>query len=205
MRFFPKRFHALLLLLILSCTLAAQSQEDFLEPAQAFKLAIQQTTDGSELLIQFEITAGHYMYGEAFKLTDAQSQDLKLFKPEGVRKFDETFQKEMETHRGRIQLRGSLPLDANALLLTGQGCADRGLCYPPIQVQLRRQSNGWTFSPVVAPDLTFGRTGFVQSDASLGWKPAAKARELALKELLAIFVGLLVLLTLWAFASKGRS
>jgi thioredoxin:protein disulfide reductase len=205
MSFSPKCFRALLLLLTLSCTLAAKTQEDFLEPAQAFKLALQQTADGSELLIQFEITPGHYMYGDAFKLTGAHSQVLKLHKPEGVRAFDETFQKEVETHRGRIQLRSSLPVAADALWLTSQGCADRGLCYPPIQVQLRREGNGWTFSPVVAPDLTFGSTVFVQNEASLGSKPAAMATELRLDRLLAVISGFLALMALWVYATKAKS
>lgn len=198
---FRIQLRCLLLFLAMSWAPVVQADDDFLEPAQAFKLAVQQAGSDGELMIQFEITAGHYMYGEAFQLTTAQGQVLQLVKPAGVRRFDDTFQKEMETYRGRIQLRSGLPPGAEALLLTGQGCADRGLCYPPIQVQLNRENHGWTFSPVVAPDLTFGRTGFVP----VGAKHVQVASVLRLDALVGLFGGLLALFGLWAAASRART
>jgi thiol:disulfide interchange protein DsbD len=53
-------------------------------------------------------------------------------------KFDETFNKEVETyHHGvaiRIPVQGEGPFTLN---VTGQGCADKGLCYPPQDASVR--------------------------------------------------------------------
>ena len=55
--------------------------------------------------------------------------------PAGKIKFDETFQKTVETYREVLRI--AIPvLQAGAkfqLVVTNQGCADKGLCYPPQQ------------------------------------------------------------------------
>ena len=56
--------------------------------------------------------------------------------PPGKVKFDETFQKNVETYRDAVHDRGSGRAGAapsSASLVTSQGCADAGLCYPPMQ------------------------------------------------------------------------
>ncbi len=193
---------SVLMLFALALPLGAMAEDEFLEPSQAFKLALHQKTEGGALFIQFEVAPGHYMYGEAFQLQAANGRAIALQKPAGVRKFDETFQKEVETHRARVHLVAEVvPADVD-LLLSGQGCADRGLCYPPIQVQLARQNGQWSFTPVVAPDLNFGRTVFVEKRIP---RSAAPAGPLRLDVLLALATGLLALFGLWAFAQKAHS
>jgi thioredoxin:protein disulfide reductase len=55
--------------------------------------------------------------------------------PRGKAKFDETFQKTVETHRGvlivRLPVKGAPP--SFALGVVSQGCPDAGLCYPPMK------------------------------------------------------------------------
>ena len=53
-------------------------------------------------------------------------------------KFDETFQKEVETYRTTVTIR--VPVQAGGpftLLVASQGCADKGLCYAPMESQIK--------------------------------------------------------------------
>ncbi len=55
--------------------------------------------------------------------------------PAGHVKFDQTFQKNVETYRGDLTIRipvkqATGPFD---LSVTSQGCADAGICYPPME------------------------------------------------------------------------
>jgi thioredoxin:protein disulfide reductase len=193
---------SVLMFFALALPLGVEAQDDFLEPAQAFKLALQQKTEGGSLSIQFEVAPGHYMYGEAFQLQAVDGRAIALQKPAGVRKFDETFQKEVDTHRARVHLVAEVVPTYGDLLLSGQGCADRGLCYPPIHVRLAVQNGQWVFAPVLAPDLNFGRTAFVEQRLPSSAVPSGPLR---LDILLTLMAGLLGLFGLWAFAQKAES
>jgi thiol:disulfide interchange protein DsbD len=81
------------------------------------------------------------MYRErfAFRAEGAQLGEAKL--PAGTVKYDETFQKDVETYRRQIAI--TLPVESQGrftLVATSQGCSDKGLCYPPMEstVQLPR-------------------------------------------------------------------
>jgi len=122
-----------LLLLALGMAQAAHA-DDFLDPEQAFKLSVELVGD-RQFRLRFDIAPGYYMYRDQFKL-EAQGATLGPIQwPAPKRKFDETFNKEVETYRERltldvpVQALGAAPLH---LVLTGQGCADKGLCYPPL-------------------------------------------------------------------------
>ena len=115
--------------------------DDFLEPEQAFKLAARVQGDRS-VELHISIAPGYYMYREQFQFA-ADGVQLRSAVPEGKKKFDETFQKEVEIYREGLSIR--LDVDqapaSFELKVTGQGCADKGLCYPPmtrpVQVQLK--------------------------------------------------------------------
>jgi len=107
--------------------------EDFLEPGQAFKLSVK-ILDERTVEASYEIAPGYYMYREQFKL-DAQGAALgEIVLPTGKTKFDETFQKDVETYRDQMRVR--IPVAKAdgpfSIAVTGQGCADKGLCYPPM-------------------------------------------------------------------------
>lgn len=130
----------LLLLLSLLAPPLAQA-DDFLEPEQAFKLAARAQGDKS-LELRVTIAPGYYMYRDQFQFV-ADGVQLQARVPDGKKKFDETFQKEVEIYRDGLSIR----LDVSQapasfeLKVTGQGCADKGLCYPPmtrpVQIQLQ--------------------------------------------------------------------
>ncbi|WP_197046936.1 protein-disulfide reductase DsbD [Paucibacter sp. KBW04] len=107
--------------------------DDFLEPEQAFKLSVK-ALDGNKLTVNFEIAPGYYMYREQFKLEATGASLGEPVLPAGKTKFDETFQKTVEVYREALNVQVPVT-QANGkfkLAVTGQGCADKGLCYPPM-------------------------------------------------------------------------
>ncbi|MBT9456707.1 MAG: protein-disulfide reductase DsbD, partial [Burkholderiaceae bacterium] len=111
---------------------AAHAADDFLEPEQAFKLAVR-ALNPTTLEVSYAIAPGYYMYREQFKFEAQGATVGTLDYPKGKVKFDETFQKEVETYRERFVLQVPVTPSGGAfkLAITGQGCADQGLCYPP--------------------------------------------------------------------------
>ncbi|CAN7297858.1 protein-disulfide reductase DsbD [Pseudoduganella sp. LjRoot289] len=117
----------------------ALAADDFLAPEQAFQLR-GELRDSSTLVLRWTIAPGYHLYRErlAFKGGAALGKpDL----PPGVRTFDENFNKEMETYQRELVV--TLPL-ANGgaaapftLTVAYQGCADAGLCYPPMELAFK--------------------------------------------------------------------
>ena len=126
-----------LLLLVLANTFgnAAHADEDFLDPAVAFKFSASE--QAGEVVAHYTIADGYYMYRErfAFAVKSGEATLGPADIPKGQVKFDETFNKNVETYRGEIAI--PIPvLHANGpfdLAVTSQGCADKGICYPPME------------------------------------------------------------------------
>jgi thiol:disulfide interchange protein DsbD len=138
--FNPRVMRALLATcwVLLSCLLAPLVHaEDYLEPERAFKFSAKMINP-TTAAVTYEIAEGYYMYRERFKL---QSPDAKLGEPKlppGKIKFDETFNKNVETYRHSVTI--EVPVEASGtftLMSKGQGCADLGLCYPPLESEAK--------------------------------------------------------------------
>jgi len=126
---------------ILGSTRNAGEQE-FLEPDQAFRLIA--TADGPDKVrLEWVIHEGYYLYKSRIKVastaTGAQLGTPVL--PAGKVKNDEYFGVQEVYHEGLV---GSVPVarsPGGALELpidvTYQGCADAGLCYPPVTKNLK--------------------------------------------------------------------
>ncbi|ALT79472.1 protein-disulfide reductase DsbD [Paucibacter sp. KCTC 42545] len=129
------KFKALALLALFSLALlpGLARADDFLEPEQAFKLTVK-AIGGDKLAINYEIAPGYYMYREQFKLEAAGATLGAIAIPAGKTKFDETFQKTVEVYRDGLNVPVTVSQAAAKfnLSITGQGCADKGLCYPPM-------------------------------------------------------------------------
>ena len=130
-----QKFSVLGAVLLLSALSPAQANTDFLEAEQAFVFSAKQL-DARTLEVSYKITAGYYLYHDKF-VVSASPNTTQLAAPQipaGKIKFDENFQKNLETHRDT--LRFQVPVQAAAgpftLTVTSQGCADAGLCYPPM-------------------------------------------------------------------------
>jgi len=121
---------AILTLLLLILPLQVQA-ENYLTPEAAFRFSAQMV-DAKTVEVSYVIADGYHMYREHFHF---RSEGANLGVPEfptGQIKFDENFGKDVETYSHSVRIR--LPVEASGnfkLIATGQGCADRGLCYPP--------------------------------------------------------------------------
>ena len=116
----------------------AATEDDFLPPEQAFRFAARQI-DPQTIEVRFDVADGYYLYRERFAFA-AQPAGVKLGQPampQGKVHFDETFGKDMETYRGAVLVKVPVeqaPADGRwTLVVTSQGCADKGLCYPPME------------------------------------------------------------------------
>jgi len=125
--------HALMALLVLLSLSRPVQADDFLDPEQAFKASVKALGD-RQLEVSFEIAPGYYMYREQFKLAAPSAKLSQPELPAGKVKFDETFQKEVETYRDMLRVPVTVEQADGAfeLAVMGQGCADKGLCYPPM-------------------------------------------------------------------------
>ncbi|WP_438943663.1 protein-disulfide reductase DsbD [Noviherbaspirillum malthae] len=111
----------------------ANAEDDFLPPEKAFKFAARMI-DANTAEVTFTIADGYYMYRERFAFSAAGAQLGTPVIPQGKIKFDETFQKDVETYRKSVAI--TLPVNAASdfsLKVTSQGCADQGLCYAPME------------------------------------------------------------------------
>lgn len=113
----------------------SHADNEFLDPAVAFKFSATEKPD--EIDVTYKIADGYYMYRERFAF-DVKSGGATLGDPQlpaGKVHFDQTFNKNVETYRGELMIRipvkqASGPFD---IAVTSQGCADAGICYPPMQ------------------------------------------------------------------------
>ncbi|RII79965.1 protein-disulfide reductase DsbD [Pseudomonas monteilii] len=118
-----------------SATLGAASlsnNADFLPVHEAFKLSLIQA-DAHTLKLRFVATEGYYLYRHRFQFR-TEPADIALGTPnipKGEAKHDEFFG-DVEVYHGVVDI--ELPRTdprAFTLLVGYQGCADKGLCYPP--------------------------------------------------------------------------
>ena len=115
----------------------AKKGDDFLPPDQAFRFAA--LADGSDRVrLTWQIADGYYLYRARIKVatTSKQAQLGATQFPPGQVKNDEYFGRQEVYHH---ELSATVPVARAAagaldlpLQVTYQGCADAGLCYPPI-------------------------------------------------------------------------
>lgn len=115
--------------------------DELLPPDQAFKLSAEQKSDNT-VLLNWEIADGYYLYRDKYRFTSGtggiETKTPEI--PNGKTKHDDYFG-EVEIHRGQIEILLPLTISAQApdvldLTVTYQGCADQGVCYPPIHKKL---------------------------------------------------------------------
>ena len=126
--------------------LAQAQQGDFLPPDEAFQFSAK-AQDAKTVLLQFKAAKGYYMYQERFHF-ESQTPGVELGKPGFPPAhviFDKNLGHEVAHYRDLVSI--PLPvLKAPAsfkMLVTYQGCADAGLCYPPIEKLATVSLNGF--------------------------------------------------------------
>ncbi len=181
------RLRALLVLLpMLTAIAPAAAADEFLEPDQAFAFSAR-VLDARTVEARWKIADGYYMYHEKFAF-DADG-GVRLGTPElprGKVKFDTNFNKEVETHRDELVVRIPIVAGGGAFTLTAssQGCADRGLCYPP---QAQTAQLVLAAAPATAPPAAQSDDGRIEA--------ALKSGSLATVMPLFLLLGLLLAFT----------
>ncbi|HEX7987595.1 MAG TPA: protein-disulfide reductase DsbD [Duganella sp.] len=131
------------LLSLFAVLLSAQVRaQDFLEPAQAFKFSARMV-DGHTVAVNFQIADGYYMYREQFKFSAVGAKLGTPAIPPGKVHYDATFEKDVETYRQSVAI--TIPVDVDGpftLLVSGQGCSEKGLCYSPQDYKVQLTGSG---------------------------------------------------------------
>lgn len=135
-----KRFF-IFLLLCFPLFANAMVEGDLLEPEQAFKVSAR-ALDANTIEVRYQIADGYYLYREKFKF-ETTSADTTLGAaqlPPGKVKQDEYFGR-VETYRHDVKI--TIPLKRTnpaaqeiSLKAVSQGCADAGVCYPPVEQKI---------------------------------------------------------------------
>ncbi len=115
-------------------TASLNNSADFLPVREAFRLSLIETTPQS-IKLRFVASEGYYLYRHRFQFR-TEPADIGLGAaqlPQGEQKHDEYFG-DVEVYHGILDV--DLPRKPGdnrpfTLAVTYQGCADKGLCYPP--------------------------------------------------------------------------
>ena len=120
----------------------------FLDPAQAFpgeaRIELKDGARSGPLLVEFKVAPGYHLYRERFAI-EAEGAALPAPQlPAGKAEFDPNFNKTMTLWAGPTRITQPLPeaQEPSTLTVRYQGCADRGLCYPPQQAQVHLTRDG---------------------------------------------------------------
>ena len=107
------------------------NEDEFLKPEKAFVFDFSQK--GNKLSINVDIAPGYYLYKKQFKFSSEQSTYRPIELPLGVEHEDEFFGVQ-QIYTEQLSFHVVLTqVNQNASFsYTYQGCAEKGLCYPPI-------------------------------------------------------------------------
>jgi len=110
------------------------NSSDFLPVREAFKLSLVEASP-ERITLRFVAAEGYYLYRHrfAFQSSDADVTLGEPRMPDGVAKVDDYFG-EIEAYYGILDIELPVTNTENrpfTLQVTYQGCADKGLCYPP--------------------------------------------------------------------------
>ncbi|MEY2707244.1 MAG: hypothetical protein RI905_996 [Pseudomonadota bacterium] len=152
-----KRILVCLSLFFASLSVGAQN---FLPPEEAFKV-VAEYVSVDQVLITVKPAKGYYIYRESLKFKLLKSEaGLSIGAPglpQGKIKFDENFGKNLETYPKEFGI--TLPLVGNKnvsgflLQMELQGCAEKGICYPPMALTLTLASLNAVVDGVLLDDV----------------------------------------------------
>jgi thioredoxin:protein disulfide reductase len=119
---------------------AAANEVELLDPEAAFRFSAQLVNPGT-IEVRYAIADGYYLYRDKFHFQlapgESKAGDIKF--PPGKIKHDPLFGK-VETYRRSVKVIipiGAAPADGRiSLTAISQGCADVGVCYPPMTSQM---------------------------------------------------------------------
>jgi thiol:disulfide interchange protein DsbD len=154
-----------LLLLISTQVFAAP---DFLPPEKAFRVEATWLANSNQVEIGFVPVKGYYIYQDSLQFSVGVDA-AKLYKispslPLGIEKFDETFQKKMQIYKQPFMVLLDVKSEAGKPLhieVGLQGCAEAGICYPPMTLKFLLTGPGVKAAPI--PEVLDGSQNIAQS------------------------------------------
>jgi thiol:disulfide interchange protein DsbD len=146
------------LLVVMGNTFAAP---EFLPPEKAFQAEATWVVKTNDIEVEIFPAKGYYIYQESLHLKMGFQPDklesVKAALPAGIEKFDETFQKKMQVYKQAFLLSLNKKAEAGKPLyleLELQGCAEAGICYPPMTLKFLLAGPGVKASPI--PEILDG-------------------------------------------------
>jgi thiol:disulfide interchange protein DsbD len=150
---------------------AQAAGNDFLAPEEAFRISAQ-VQDGKSVQVRFEIAPGYYMYRERLGFNAApEGTSVTPAVPAGQVKYDATFEKNVEIYHDALVIPVAMAAAGAEykLSVTSQGCAEKGLCYPPRTDDFKVEAAGGVIT----------RVSLLTADQSGAWTPAAATAAVA--------------------------
>lgn len=129
--FFLTLWVSIMLLAIVAFPSLATADDAFLDASDAFALSVEKpVSTAQEGKLSWSIATGYYLYRTRISVAEeASKQPLALSLPQSDRKDDPNFGA-VEVYHKTVTATVP-PTGADAVIVTWQGCADAGLCYPP--------------------------------------------------------------------------
>jgi thiol:disulfide interchange protein DsbD len=118
----------------------ALAEDGFLPPEQAFRQNVRMVDPGT-VEVRFEIADGYYLYRDRFGFKAPGAELGRPRIPPGTVHFDDALQKQVESYRNSVRIQ--IPVQAATpftLVVTAQGCSEKGLCYPPMTTEVRLEA-----------------------------------------------------------------
>ncbi|MBH44611.1 MAG: cytochrome C biogenesis protein [Gammaproteobacteria bacterium] len=166
-----------------------ESKNEFLHPDQAFIPSIE-LKNQNLIHISWDIEQGYYLYMGMFEFS-TDNDDIQITKvvmPDGKKKQDEFFG-DVDVYynqtNAEIYISGKIDIPFT-LIVTYQGCAEAGLCYPPVTKSFnisRRSDTG-----------SFLKTGMASSD-QIGISESLKQKSIFTNIILFLLAGILLAFT----------
>ena len=129
--------------------------QDFLPPEKAFRVEAAWLENSNQIELEFSPAKGYYIYQESLKFQASPNPEkllnIRPALPSGVEKFDETFQKKLQVYKQPFMVlldvkpSAGKPMYVEATL---QGCAEAGICYPPMTLKFLLAGPGVKAAPI---------------------------------------------------------
>jgi thiol:disulfide interchange protein DsbD len=131
------------------------NEDDLLDPEVAFAASARAISQNA-VVLRFDIADGYYLYRDKLGVRIAEGEGIALGPvnpPDGTLIVDEFFG-ETETYRGHVEILVPVLRSVDdpaeiVLAVDYQGCADLGVCYPPLT-----QDVAVAFAPTLADQAT---------------------------------------------------
>jgi thiol:disulfide interchange protein DsbD len=155
---------------------------DFLPPEKAFRVEATWLENSKQVELELMPAKGYYIYQESLQFELGQEAG-KLYKirptlPLGVEKFDETFQKKLQVYKQPfILLLDVKPVAGKPIHIqtTLQGCAEAGICYPPMTLKFLLAAPGVKAAPI--PEVFEGDEAQKNADTEFGLADLWRERD----------------------------